>query len=177
DARKTMYDTTAMPRSAVLTNHTHKHRLPEPENRRTLVLSMALQRVNHFPGISQRHIAKNFHLSGFRIDFNFGGAETDLPKWRRATQRNVVISWELEETPSPNLSLGVLKMPLHDFCKAELLLSANDHSIIQANCRNRRVKHVGGGREKLPARVLSRFLYGLSHNRSRAARIRAFIEG
>src|SRR5262249_27460582 len=133
DARKTMYDTTAMPRSAVLTNHTHKHRLTEPENRRTLVLSMALQRVNHFSRIGQRHVAKNFHLSGFTIDFNFGGAETDLPKWRRTAQRNVVIPWELKETPPPDLPLGILKMPLHDFGKAELLFSANDHSIIQAD--------------------------------------------
>src|SRR5262249_40116317 len=108
---------------------------------------------------------------------DFGGAETDFPKRRRATQRNIVVPWDFKETPPPDLPLGILKMSLHDFCKAELLFSANDHSIIQADGRYRRVKPSGGGLKNLLSGISSRFLYGLSHNRSRAARIGAFIEG
>src|SRR5262249_41033116 len=168
---------TAIDQLSVLINQILKQRLTETENRRTFVLRMALQRVNHFSRIGQRHVAKNFHLSGFTIDFDFSGTETDFPKRRRETQWNIVISWDLEETASPDLPFRFSKMPLHDLRKAKLLLPADDHSIIQADFRYRHLKHRGGGFKKLPAGISSRFLYGLSHNRRGAARIRAFIEG
>src|SRR5262249_56918146 len=81
ESRQTIVHKPAIAQLPVLINQTHKHRLTETENRRTFVLRMALQRVNHFSRIGQRHVAKNFHLSGFTIDFDFGSAKTDLPKW------------------------------------------------------------------------------------------------
>src|SRR5262249_59968965 len=116
ESGKTIAQKTPIDQLPVLKNQIPKQRLPETKNRRTFVLRMALQRVNHFSRIGQRHVAKNFHLSGFTIDFDFGSAKTDLPKWRRTAQRNVVIPWELKETPPPDLPLGILKMPLHNLC-------------------------------------------------------------
>src|SRR5262249_60074645 len=53
ESRQTVVHKTAIDQLSVLINEIFKQRLTETENRRTLVLRMALQRVNHFSRIGQ----------------------------------------------------------------------------------------------------------------------------
>src|SRR5215470_942009 len=104
---------------------------------------MALNWIDHFARVRQRHIAQNLRFARLRIHLYFRSAEADLPKGRRIAQRNVVVPWNFVKTASPNLPFGISEVTLHDFPKAQFLLAANSHPVLQANIRSRRAKNRG----------------------------------
>ena len=105
ERRQPIIDEAAIDELTVLINEIFEQRLTETENRRTLVLRMALQWIDHFPRVGQRHVAQNFHLTGFSIDFHFRRAETDFPERRGIAERNIFVLADFEITAPPDLSL------------------------------------------------------------------------